>query len=137
MNYSIDSKHVMLGIYGVDSYLLKDRSFILQSLFRAATESGATIVGREDHKFEGGGEGIAMVLLLSESHISIHTWPECGHAQVDIFTCGNCDPKKGAKVVFEMLGAKEAQFTMFKRPNVIPENVVVEQWVSGMGWGNG
>ena len=122
----------MLDVWGVDSHLLKDRSFILSTLFRAAKESGATVVGRADHKFAGGGEGIAMVLLLGESHISIHTWPEHFHAQVDIFTCGDCDPVKGAKVVFDMFGAINAGVTVIDRPKESPTG----RWVSGVGYGN-
>lgn len=65
-----------------------------QALTRAATDAGATILHTHLHHFTPNG-GISGVVVLAESHISIHTWPERGYAALDIFMCGECDPYKG------------------------------------------
>lgn len=58
----------------------------------AANMAGATVLGDNWHNF-GVGCGITGVVMLSESHMSIHTWPEHGYAAIDIFMCGNCNPR--------------------------------------------
>jgi len=52
------------------------------------------------HNF-GEGSGVTGVVLLAESHISIHTWPELKYAAVDIFMCGACDPQRAIPVLGE------------------------------------
>lgn len=58
----------------------------------AATESGATVLKVDTHNF-GEGYGVTGVVLLAESHISIHTWPEYGYAAIDVFVCGRANPE--------------------------------------------
>jgi len=74
----------------------------LYILKRAAEVSGATVIPKKSivHVFPGG--GFSALVMLAESHISIHTWPEQDRAIIDIFTCGNhTDPQKGAKYLVE------------------------------------
>lgn len=59
-------------------------------LVQAATAAGATVVGTQFKAFEGG--GLTGVVLLAESHLSVHTWPEEGFVALDCFTCGHMDP---------------------------------------------
>jgi len=75
---------------------LDDLTYIEQSFKAAAKICGATILGSNFHKFGGEG-GVTGVLLLAESHMSIHTWPEKGYAAIDIFMCGNCNVKKAVE----------------------------------------
>jgi S-adenosylmethionine decarboxylase len=62
-------------------------------LTKAADAAGATVISTDSHHFEH--QGVTAFAILAESHISIHTWPEIGHAACDIFTCGgdhvDCD----------------------------------------------
>ena len=67
-------KHYVLNLYGVDFSLLDDLEFLLQLLTDAAIVSDATILDRSYHKFQP--QGVTIILLLAESHISIHTVPE-------------------------------------------------------------
>ena len=67
-------------------------------LKQAALAAGATIVYSHLHGF-GVGQGVTGVVLLAESHISVHTWPELGYAALDIFMCGRADPHQALAVI--------------------------------------
>jgi S-adenosylmethionine decarboxylase len=71
----------------------------IDTLLRAAAEAaGATILHGHFHSF-GPRQGVTGVLLLAESHISIHTWPEYGFAAADIFMCGDAAPQLALEVI--------------------------------------
>lgn len=80
-------KHYILEICEADSKSLNDKEYILSSLREAITISNATLL--EEIAIEFTPQGITAVCLLSESHMSIHTWPEKFYAAVDVFTCGD------------------------------------------------
>ena len=65
------------------------------------------------HEFEP--QGVTGVIVLSESHLSIHTWPETGYAAVDFYTCGDCNPHAGVDVLFEGLGALDREVLYIER----------------------
>jgi S-adenosylmethionine decarboxylase len=87
-NYT-PGKHLLLDLYQASH--LSDKSVIEQALLEAADACNAKVLQQNFHSF-GEEQGITGMLLLAESHISIHTWPESHFAAVDIFMCGNCDP---------------------------------------------
>ena len=60
-------------------------------------------------------QGVAGVVLLAESHLSIHTWPEHGYAAVDVFTCGDCVPHRAVPVLVEGLCAERAEVLSLER----------------------
>ena len=77
----------------------------IEALLRAAADAaGATPVAGHFHPF-GPGLGVTGVLLLKESHISIHTWPEHGFAAVDVFMCGAARPDKAVEAISAALAA--------------------------------
>ncbi len=85
--------HCILELYDCSATLLNSAGFIQQSLREAAQQANATLLNEVLHQFEP--QGITALALLSESHISIHTWPEVGYAAVDVFTCGHhTDPEQ-------------------------------------------
>lgn len=86
MNHA-PGRHGLLDLYDCPVARLRDESCLQQVLTAAAQAAGARILGSHFHTFGGGG-GVTGVLLLAESHISIHTWPEHGFAAVDVFLCG-------------------------------------------------
>ena len=92
------SHHGLLDLYGCPAELLRDEQRLTQVLQQAAQTAEATILSSHFHTFGGEG-GVTGVLLLAESHISIHTWPERQYAALDIFMCGDCDPYKGIPVL--------------------------------------
>ncbi|WP_296952757.1 adenosylmethionine decarboxylase [uncultured Massilia sp.] len=83
--------HLLADLHGVDPALLRDATAIDALLRRAALAAGARILHGHFHTFGAGG-GVTGVLLLAESHISIHTWPESGFAAADVFMCGAARP---------------------------------------------
>jgi S-adenosylmethionine decarboxylase len=95
-------RHVLADLHGVAKELLSDPDGIATLLMRAAQVAGATPLFAKFHHF-GEGQGVTGVLLLQESHISIHTWPEHGFAAVDAFMCGHCAPQSAVNVVVAAL----------------------------------
>jgi S-adenosylmethionine decarboxylase len=96
--------HVLLDLHGVPGAVLTDCPLIEQVLLDAAAVAGARVLGSRFHPF-GPGQGITGVLLLAESHISIHTWPEHGYAAVDVFMCGDARPMIAIALIRDRLGA--------------------------------
>ena len=94
-------KHYLLNLYGCPYMILNDEKCLINLLSSAAIVSGATVITTVHKKFEP--QGVTVLILLSESHISIHTWPERGEAAVDVFTCGNADPQIGCDLIVEQL----------------------------------
>ena len=98
-------KHLLLELKDCRKEVLNDLDFLRSAMVTAADECGATVLGDSFHPFEP--QGVSGVVIIAESHLSIHTWPEYGYAAIDIFTCGNnVWPEKAAEVLIERLGAK-------------------------------
>lgn len=91
-------RHILADLHGVQAGVLSNPEAIRITLLRAAEAAGATPLFAKFHHF-GEGQGVTGVLLLQESHISIHTWPEHGFAAVDAFMCGHCMPQLAVEVV--------------------------------------
>lgn len=90
--------HLLADLAGIDALLLTDAAAIDALLRAAALAAGARILHSHFHAF-GPGMGVTGVLLLAESHISIHTWPEHGFAAADIFMCGEAEPQRALAVI--------------------------------------
>ena len=60
-------------------------------------------------------EGVSGVVVIEESHLSVHTWPEQGYAAVDFYTCGDCLPQRAYEVLFEALKAERAELLVVRR----------------------
>jgi len=88
--------HLLVDLWGATN--LADPSLIDAALRDAAIRAGATILHSHFHHFTPNG-GVSGVVVLAESHISIHTWPERNFAAVDIFMCGACDPHDAVPVL--------------------------------------
>jgi len=86
MNNSL-GRHVLAEIYECSFDILNDVQQVEQIMVNAALESGAEIREVVFHKFSP--QGVSGVVVISESHLAIHTWPELGYAAVDVFTCGD------------------------------------------------
>lgn len=88
--------HLLIDMWGGAN--LTDQSGIEAALRDAAATAGATVLAVHLQRFSGN-DGISGVLVLAESHISIHTWPERRFAAIDIFMCGGCDPYAAVPVL--------------------------------------
>lgn len=86
---------------------------------KAALEAGAEVREVAFHKFSP--QGVSGVVIISESHLSIHTWPELGYAAVDVFTCGTTvDPWDACKYLQEILEAEDIKGMEITRGTDIP-----------------
>ena len=113
------SRHVLAEFYGCPHHLLNDAKFIEQGMCKAALEAGAEIREVAFHRFSP--QGVSGVVIISESHLSIHTWPELGYAAVDVFTCGQkVDPWDACKYLEEILEADNIKGMEVSRGNNIP-----------------
>lgn len=79
-------RHVLLELWGCRRELLNDVARVQEILLEAAQRARCTIIDKVSHGFSP--YGVSVVVLIAESHLSIHTWPEHDYAAVDIFTCG-------------------------------------------------
>ena len=109
--------HHFLASYGeCDPEALVDLEHLEKTMEEAVKATGATVVASTKHFFSP--NGFMMVLLLSESHASIHTYPEHNACFVDCFTCGHsCDSSKFDEVLTHYLKPKQADRKMFLRNN--------------------
>jgi S-adenosylmethionine decarboxylase len=83
--------HLLVELWGAVN--LADVAGIENALLEGARKAGATVLHSYMHPF-GEGMGVSGVVVLAESHISIHTWPERGYAAIDVFMCGAAEPHK-------------------------------------------
>jgi len=94
-----------LELKGCNKEVLNDVGFLRGALLAAAGEAGAIVLGESFHQFNP--QGVSGVVIIAESHLCIHTWPEYGYAAADIFTCGNSvQPEKAAEILVGKLGSK-------------------------------
>lgn len=80
-------KQILVEYYDCEDSRINDVSFIESALLKATKASRATIISHNFHKFSP--YGVSGVVVIAESHVAIHTWPEYNYAAVDIFTCGD------------------------------------------------
>ena len=88
--------HLLIDLWGARN--LDQPELIDRALREGAIVAGATILHSHFHHFTPNG-GVSGVVVLAESHISIHTWPERDFAAIDIFMCGVCDPRRAIPVL--------------------------------------
>jgi S-adenosylmethionine decarboxylase len=117
-------RHLLLELSDCNPEVLNDLDFLKDCLHSAAQQIGATVVNECFHEFSP--HGISGVLVISESHLCIHTWPEHNYAAVDIFTCGDSvEPTLAIKPLIESLGSKNPSFIELKRGILQNSGVVV------------
>ncbi|GAB5536967.1 MAG: adenosylmethionine decarboxylase [Rubricoccaceae bacterium] len=82
----------------------------------ACRAAGATVLGSRFHQFEP--DGVTGIVLLAESHASVHTWPEAGLATLDVFTCGSMDTVAVVDRIREALSPVRENMTVVYRGDV-------------------
>jgi S-adenosylmethionine decarboxylase len=106
--------HLLVELKECNAKILNDLKRVEEILISAAKEAKATIVETYFHKFSP--FGISGVVVIAESHLSIHTWPEYGYAAVDIFTCGEAlQPAVAASYLISKLQSKNPSVMEVKR----------------------
>lgn len=104
---------MLVEYHGCDPAALDDRKRIEELMLRAVKAAGATPIHPFFHRFSP--QGVSGVVVVAESHLSIHTWPETGYAAADFYTCGECVPERAARVLGEGLGADAAEMLVIDR----------------------
>lgn len=108
------ARHVLAEYYGCDARILDDPEFLGPILRGAVTAAKATVIETCLHQFAP--QGVSGVIILAESHLAVHTWPEYGYAAVEIFTCGDhTDPMAGHEYLLERLAPKHHQVRTIER----------------------
>jgi S-adenosylmethionine decarboxylase len=106
--------HIVCELSGCSSEALTDVDAVQSMMIAAATAARATIMESAFHRFEP--QGVSGTVILAESHLSIHTWPEKGYAAMDFYTCGDhTDPWLACEHAAKALGARRMLTTEFKR----------------------
>jgi S-adenosylmethionine decarboxylase len=117
MEYSTFGRHVAIDTWGVQFDLLNDAEFLKKEMIEAAEACGATVLSVQAKQFSP--QGATVLVLLSESHLSIHTYPERGFAALDCYTCGETvDPQIAIDYLVSVLK---------------PEKVYAKKLVRGIG----
>ena len=94
--------HMLADLSGIAADKLSDCVALQELLCAAAHAAQARVLFSHFHAF-GEGQGVTGVVLLAESHITIHTWPECGFAAADIFMCGSAQPDLALAIITNAL----------------------------------
>ena len=112
------SHHGLLDLYGCPAELLCDEKQLTQVLYQAAQIVKATILNSHFHTFGDNG-GVTGVLLLAESHISIHTWPEHTFVAIDMFLCGKMPLEQVQHYLITALQAKHSHWHIIQRGHLL------------------
>ena len=106
--------HLLIELFDCDSKILSDSNQVKDIFINAAKEGKATIVNDLFHEFSP--HGLTGVLVITESHLSIHTWPEFNYAAVDVFSCDDkLDGDKIKQILEKKLKSKEVYTKIINR----------------------
>ncbi len=107
-------KHYILELYDCPLETLNNEQFLCDLVKDGAKAADTTLLTVTSHHFSP--QGVTVLGLLAESHLSIHTWPENGYAAVDLFTCGdNCRPEKACEFIAQSMQAKKRKLKIVIR----------------------
>ncbi|MBF0564873.1 MAG: adenosylmethionine decarboxylase [Nitrospirae bacterium] len=115
--------HLLVELKDCNPKVLNDLQEVTNAMVTAATEAKATIIDVSFHEFNP--FGISGMVIIAESHLSIHTWPEYNYAAVDIFTCGDIiDPGVAANYLIRRFGSKNPSVVQMMRGMLSSETSV-------------
>jgi S-adenosylmethionine decarboxylase len=107
-------RHLLLELFDCDAEAINSLDTVKATMVEAAKRAQATIVDVVFHEFNP--FGISGVVVIAESHLAIHTWPEYRYAAVDVFSCGDVlQPQVAADYLVEQLGAARASVVELQR----------------------
>ena len=107
-------RHLLLELFDCDPHAINSLDIVKASMAEAAKRAHATIVDVVFHEFNP--FGISGVVVIAESHLAIHTWPEYRYAAVDVFSCGETlQPKVAVDYLLEQFGAARTSVVELQR----------------------
>lgn len=105
-------RHLIAELQGCDPEKLSRAEEVERLLLNAAKSSGLTVIDVKTHYFS---PGATSMVIIGESHLSIHTWPEYGYAAVDVFVCGGRDPRRALEVIVKELKPRKVRALEVRR----------------------
>lgn len=111
-DYTYAGNHLIFDFWGSEQIL--NQELIIETCKIAVVEAGATVLHTHFHEF-GEGMGLTGVVVLSESHLSLHTWPEINLMTFDIYMCGTARPEKALEILKEKLVPRKITMMNIKR----------------------
>ncbi len=106
--------HLLVELYGCSPEALDQVEVVREAMLAAASLVNATVLGVSEHRFQP--QGVSVVVVIAESHVSIHTWPEYGYAAADVFTCsGSLAADKVVELLRERFLARQANAIEIQR----------------------
>jgi S-adenosylmethionine decarboxylase len=123
--------HLLVELKDCNPEILKSIGKVRNAMVSAAREASATIVDVSFHEFNP--FGVSGVIVIAESHLTIHTWPEYGYAAVDIFTCGDViKPETAASYLVKHFECRNPSIVEMKRGILSHENKRLPHKVSSV-----
>ncbi|MEN9975212.1 MAG: Polyamine aminopropyltransferase [Verrucomicrobiota bacterium] len=116
-------RHVLAELTGCPATVLNDVAGLETGFRHCAQQGGATLISSHFHHFTP--QGVSGVVVIAESHLTVHTWPEHGYAAVDVFTCGRPEVAESVmELIIASLQAVTVHRTSFDRgPDVIAQRL--------------
>ncbi len=111
-----NGKHILAEYHDCRVEVLNNLDAIQAAMLDAARAADANIVAKAFHRFSP--HGVSGVVVIEESHLSIHTWPEVGYAAVDFYTCGDCVPEAAHQSLLQSLQAAYAEMIVVDRGRI-------------------
>ena len=106
--------HELYDFFDCEPAVLNDSAFIREAMLNAARECGAHVVTDVFHEFNP--HGVSGVVVIAESHLAVHTWPEHGCAAIDVFSCSDkVDLRKLREMLGLAFGARESTVRRMER----------------------
>jgi S-adenosylmethionine decarboxylase len=107
-------KHAIIDLSGCNSEIIRNHNLIQDALLKVAEMANVTVVGSLEHHFKP--QGYTTVLVLEESHLSIHTWPEHNYVSIDLYSCNLQTNFRAVKeFLADTFKATVAEFTVLER----------------------
>ena len=117
-------RHLLLELFDCDAEALNSLETVKVSMVEAAKRAQATIIDVVFHEFNP--FGISGVVVIAESHLAIHTWPEYRYAAVDIFSCGDTlQPEVAANYLVEQFSAERTSVVEMQRGMFLNSSVPI------------
>lgn len=110
--------HVIAELFSCNEFCINNSKKIEEVMLAAAELSRATVIKHFFHEFYP--YGVSGVVIIAESHFTIHTWPEYGYVAVDIFTCGDFDYQAALNYIKKKLETERCSVFQFQR-GILPE----------------
>ena len=108
--------HLLVDFFGVDRKRLQGRSKLMEVLRSALKEAGFRMIKEAgSYKFNGGGKGVTGFILLAESHVAFHSYPEYEYMALDIYSCGKHNPKPIVDEMEKHLNPRKVTRIFYKR----------------------